>query len=119
MPGLKSSSDFDAALIDLEMEHTAAADALSDLEGRRESVIFDGGDLLALESDIADAQRQVKALDAAISGATKRQAAALEAERQAELEMTADGARKIKAKLTTALIAFGAAAEELTTHACR
>ena len=117
MPGLKSSDDFAAAITDLEREYAEAVAAVAELEGKREDLIFSGGDLGKLERDIAEAEGRVKTLGVAIEGATKRQAAAVEAERQAALEATAKVARQHNAKLRIRLIAFASVAEELAGHA--
>jgi len=117
LPKAKTSADFDAALADLETEHAAALAAVGTLESQREDMIFTGGNLGKLERDIAEAEGRVKTLGVAIEGATKRQAAAVEAERQAALEATAKVARQHNAKLRTRLIAFASVAEELAGHA--
>ena len=117
LPKVKTSVDFDAAIGDLEMARAEAAAAVAELEGQREDLIFDGGDLAALEADISAAESRTKTLAVALSGARKRREAAIEAERQAELDADADKARKLNAKLKAKLIAFGKAAEELAGHA--
>lgn len=117
LPGLRTAEDFASALADLERGHTETAAALADLEARRESCLFDGGDLAALESDIAAAESRVKTFAVAVEGATKRQAAAVESERMAELEAVAMGARKQTDKLRKALAAFSETAAELARRA--
>ena len=117
LPKAKTSADFDAALADLETEHARALAAVGELEGKREDLIFTGGDLAALEADISAAEGEAKTLAVAITGAEKRREQAAEAEAQAEMEATGEAARKLTAKLTTALIGFGAAAEQLAGHA--
>ena len=56
LPKAKSSADFDAAIPDLETAHTEAVAAVADLEAGREAAIFEGGNLEALEADIAAAE---------------------------------------------------------------
>ena len=93
MPGLKSSEDFAGAIDTLETEHASALAAVAELEAGRESAIFDGGDLAALEAGIAAAESRAKTLAVALEGARKRRDEAVEAERQAKLEATAATAR--------------------------
>ena len=45
LPGLKTSDDFDAALAELEREHTEAVAAVGELATGREAAIFGDGDL--------------------------------------------------------------------------
>lgn len=91
---LKSSEDFAGAITALEAEHATALAAVAELEAGREAAIFSGGDLAALEVDIALAEGRVKTLAVAITGAERRRTEAAEAERQAELEAVAAGAGK-------------------------
>ena len=117
LPGLKSSSDFASAIDSLETEHASALAAVTELEAGREAAIFDGGDLAALEADIAAAENRAKTLAVALEGARKRRESAVEAERMAELEALGQKARKMNAKLRVRLIDFARVAEELADHA--
>ena len=117
LPGLKTASDFDAAITDLETEHAAAVAAVGELEAGREAAIVGGGDLAALAADISAAKGRTETLNIALEGARKRQAAAVEAEAKAELEAKGKAAQKMNAKLKTTLIAFATTAETLAGHA--
>ena len=117
LPGLKSASDFDAAITTLERELAEATTAVNELEGKREDLIFSGGNLSKLEADILAAESRVKTFGIAITGATKRRTEAVEAEAQAELEAKGKAAVKMNAKLKTTLIAFATTAETLAGHA--
>ncbi len=116
---LRTSSEFGAAIGDLEREHVEATAKVDKLEAGREAAIFDGGDLSKLARDISDAVGRVQTLGVALDGARKRRDAAIETEDMAELEALADGARKLKTQLRAELIAFGAAAETLAGHASK
>ena len=82
---LKTSADFAGALTDLEAAHGEAVAAVETLEAQREDRIFSGGDLVALEADIAAAEGKAKTLAVALSGAEKRRTEASEAERMGRL----------------------------------
>ena len=116
---LKTSTDFDAAITDLETEHAEAVAAVGEMEAGRESAIFDGGNLEKLARDISDAVSRAQTLGVAMEGARKRRDAAIETEDMAELDAVADGARKLKVKLRAELIAFGTAAATLAGHASK
>ena len=119
LPKAKTSADFAEAITDLETENASALAAVGDLEGQREDLIFSGGDLDRLEADIAAAGGKVKTLDIALTGARRRHTEATEAERQAELEATGKAARKINARLESALKVFSENAEALAKSACQ
>ena len=117
LPNLKSSEDFAAAVVTLETAHSEASAKVAELEAGREDRIFSGGNLSALEGDILAAESRVKTLAIAVSGATKRQAAAVEVEAEAKLVKVADEAGKLNKTLRARLIAFGVLADELAGHA--
>ena len=117
LPALKSAADFDAAITDIEREHAEAGAAVGTLESQREDMIFTGGNLGKLETDINAAKSRTETLNIALEGARKRREMAIEAEAQAELEATGATARKLNKTLRAELVAFGKVAETLATHA--
>ena len=117
LPGLKTASDFDAAITDLETEHAAAVAAVGELEAGREAAIFGGGDLAALAADISAAKGRTETLNIAKSGAERRRTEAVEAEAQAKLVKVADGARKLDKSLRADMIEFALVAETLSALA--
>ena len=106
LPGLKSSDDFAAVIGDLEREHGAATATVVELEGKREDLIFTGGDLAKLASDISAAEGNAKTLAVALAGAQKRHGQATEAEAQAALEVVGKVARQAQGRLRVEMAAF-------------
>ncbi len=114
---LKTSADFAGAIDTLEADHAEAVAAVGELEGKREDLIFTGGDLAKLERDIVEAEGRVKTLAIAISGAERRRTEAAEAERMAEMVAVGNEAKKQTATLRKALAAFEETAAELAKDA--
>ena len=106
LPGLKTSADFVSAIVDLEREHAEATTAVAELEGKRETALFDGGDIGKLEDDILAADSKAKTLSIALTGAKRRRDQAAEAERQAKMETIGADAEKQTATLRKALAEF-------------
>jgi len=117
LPKMKTSTDFNSALADLEREKAAAATAVADLEARRESAIFAGENLDKMEGEIIGAEHRVRTLGVALEGARKRRDAAIEAERQTGLEKIGKAASKLNGELRKRLVNFATSAQELATHA--
>lgn len=106
LPKMKTSADFTDVLADLETARAAALAAVGELEGQREAAIFSGGDLAALASNILAAEGEAEMLAVALTGARKRQTAAVEAETQAALEKKGATTRKLNAEVRADLAAF-------------
>ena len=117
LPSLKTSAEFGTAVATLEAEHSEVTAAVAALAGKREDVIFEGGDLAKLEREISAAEAIVRTLGVALDGARSRQGQAVEGERTAALEAVADDARKLNKTLRARLIAFGENAKTLADHA--
>jgi len=100
LPGLKSSDDFAGVLADLEQSLATFDQARSELSTKLETAMFDSPERAeAIRGEIAENANARDTIVAAINGAKKRRDAAIEADRQADLDRVVEQGEGIRKKL--------------------
>lgn len=100
--GLTSSQQFAETLPDLKRQKAAAEAELDRLEGQRETVIFEGGNLAKLNAEIATSRETISTLDVAIEGAERRRKEAAAREHAADVEARMAAAPGLRDRLIAA-----------------
>lgn len=100
LSGLKHSDDFIAAIPELERNLHLLEKTASDLANQLETALFESPDQAdTIRKAIAENRDQRETLLAAISGATKRKAAAVEREKQAAVENLAEKGKELQKEI--------------------
>ena len=113
--GLSKSSEYEAAIPDLEAGLEAAEALLPDLRTAHEQAIFDGTDreVKATEEAIKDHVAKIDTLRIALKGAERRKQEALNRERRDELEVTMQAAQAAASELENEYRRFAKAARSV------
>jgi hypothetical protein len=95
LPQLRTSEDFERAIIGLDAERGAASRRIDALMSQQADALFTGTDVSALRGEINETQDQVSKIDAALAGARIRGEEAQRRETEARLaDVTDDNARR-------------------------